>query len=97
MPLVIGEGQAAISDYRGKVLLVNFFGGSSEECREEIAPLNALLAELNGKPLDRAWLRHGEIAGGGRLVLTMAGAPTKWPQGPPPPSASAEGTAPGAH
>ncbi len=50
MPLVIGEGQAAISDYRGKVLLVNFFGGSSEECREEIAPLNALLAELNGKP-----------------------------------------------
>ncbi len=54
-------------------------------------------AELNGKPLDRAWLRHGEIAGGGRLVLTMAGAPTKWPQGPPPPSASAEGTAPGAH
>src|SRR6202012_2113415 len=28
-------------------------------------------ATLNGQPIDRAWLRHGEIALGGRLVLTM--------------------------
>ena len=28
-------------------------------------------ASLNGEPLDRSWLRHGEIISGGRLVLTM--------------------------
>lgn len=50
MPLVAGEGQAALEDFRGKVLLVDFFGGSMEECRAEIPPLNALLAEMNGKP-----------------------------------------------
>jgi thiol-disulfide isomerase/thioredoxin len=50
-PMVSGEGQASISDFRGKVLLVNFFGGSSEECRAEIEPLNALLSELSGKPV----------------------------------------------
>jgi predicted alpha-1,2-mannosidase len=43
-------------------------------------------AELNGKPLRRAWLRHREIAGGGRLVLTMAKAPGHWAEGSPPPS-----------
>jgi putative alpha-1,2-mannosidase len=47
-------------------------------------------AELNGRPLERAWLRHREIAAGGRLVLTMAGAPAHWAEGNPPPS-----TAPG--
>jgi predicted alpha-1,2-mannosidase len=35
-------------------------------------------AELNGKPLDRAWLTHGEIARGGRLVLHMGPRPTSW-------------------
>jgi predicted alpha-1,2-mannosidase len=35
-------------------------------------------AELNGKPLDRAWFRHAEIAHGGTLVLTMAAQPSHW-------------------
>ena len=43
-------------------------------------------AELNGKPLQRSWLRHEEIAAGGRLVLTMATAPAHWAEGNPPPS-----------
>ena len=46
-------------------------------------------ATLNGQPLDRAWLRHPEIAAGGRLVLTMANAPSQWAQHNPPPSTPA--------
>ena len=48
-------------------------------------------AKLNGKPLNRAWLRYEEIAGGGTLDLEMGAAPNKnWgsapdqlPPGPP--------------
>jgi putative alpha-1,2-mannosidase len=43
-------------------------------------------ATLNGKPLNRAWLRHSEIVSGGRLVLTMAGIPGHWAEHDPPPS-----------
>ncbi|MGD0730616.1 MAG: GH92 family glycosyl hydrolase [Terracidiphilus sp.] len=48
-----------------------------------------IAAELNGKPLHRAWLRHSEIAPGGRLVLTMAAAPEHWAEENPPPSTPA--------
>lgn len=52
--------------------------------------------EWNGAPLERAWLRHGEIENGGRLVFTLgATADTLWarrsesrpPSGLPGPSA----------
>jgi predicted alpha-1,2-mannosidase len=46
-------------------------------------------ATLNGQPLDRAWLRHPEIAAGGRLVLTMASAPSGWAEHDLPPSTPA--------
>lgn len=45
-------------------------------------------AQLNDKPLDRAWLRHEEIAEGGKLVLTMGPQPAAWPTGQAPPSDS---------
>ena len=51
--------------------------------------LYVVSATLNGRPLDRAWLHHREIAAGGRLVLTMAGAPSHWAQRNPPPSTPA--------
>jgi predicted alpha-1,2-mannosidase len=35
-------------------------------------------ATLNGKPLNRSWLRHREIIAGGRLVLTMSKIPGPW-------------------
>jgi predicted alpha-1,2-mannosidase len=35
-------------------------------------------AALNGRPLDRAWLSHDEIAGGGTLELKMAAQPGTW-------------------
>ncbi|MGP8269375.1 MAG: hypothetical protein ACLQLH_04850, partial [Terracidiphilus sp.] len=41
---------------------------------------------LNGKPIDRAWLRHREIAAGGRLVLTMSKTPGHWAERNLPPS-----------
>ncbi len=46
-------------------------------------------ATLNGQPLDRAWLRHREIASGGRLVLTMGSTPSHWAERDLPPSTSA--------
>lgn len=53
-------------------------------------------ARLNGRPLDRAWLTHRELAGGGTLELTLAAAPTRWAaDGPPPPSLTGPGSAPG--
>jgi predicted alpha-1,2-mannosidase len=45
-------------------------------------------AELNGKPLDRAWISHGELSAGGRLVLHMGPAPSNWGAVERPPSAS---------
>jgi predicted alpha-1,2-mannosidase len=48
--------------------------------------LYVVSAELNGKPLDRAWLRHAEIAAGGHLVLTMASTPAHWAESALPPS-----------
>ena len=35
-------------------------------------------ARLNGRPIDRAWLTHDEIARGGLLELDMAAAPASW-------------------
>lgn len=48
-------------------------------------------ARLNGKPLDRAWFRHTDIADGGTLVLEMADHPNReWGSAPQlaPPSMS---------
>jgi len=45
-------------------------------------------ARLNGRPLDRAWLRHAEIAGGARLDLDLGDAPASWGRLPPPSPAS---------
>jgi putative alpha-1,2-mannosidase len=33
--------------------------------------------KLNGKPLDRLWLRHAEIANGGKLELEMGNTPNR--------------------
>jgi predicted alpha-1,2-mannosidase len=45
-------------------------------------------AALNGKALNRAWLRHAEIAAGGKLVLQMSDRPSSWGGEPRPPSMS---------
>lgn len=43
-------------------------------------------ATLDGRPLERAWLRHAEIARGGTLVLDMGDAPSGWGTRQRPPS-----------
>ncbi len=43
-------------------------------------------ATLNGKPLDRAWLRHSEIAQDATLHLELSATPTTWGTQDPPPS-----------
>jgi predicted alpha-1,2-mannosidase len=53
-------------------------------------------AQLNGKPLDRAWFRHADIADGGTLVLEMGPRPNvAWGSAPKdaPPSMSVENPA----
>jgi predicted alpha-1,2-mannosidase len=43
-------------------------------------------ARLNGRRLDRAWLRHDELARGGRLELDLSNKPGGWGQSERPPS-----------
>lgn len=45
-------------------------------------------AYLNGVPLERAWLRHSELVGGGTLYLRMDSEPSTWGAGERPPSVS---------
>jgi predicted alpha-1,2-mannosidase len=47
-------------------------------------------AELNGKPLGRAWLRHRELVDGGELILMMAARPSHWGADEEPPSSLAK-------
>lgn len=45
-------------------------------------------ATLNGKPLQRAWLKHSELMEGGELIFEMSERPNKaWGAQTPPPSA----------
>lgn len=37
-----------------------------------------LSASLNGQALNRAWVRHQEIAGGGTLFLELGAEPGEW-------------------
>ena len=55
----------------------------------ETAPYVAY-ARLHGRPLGRAWVRHAEIARGGRLTYVLSRDPTRWATAPAaaPPSAS---------
>jgi predicted alpha-1,2-mannosidase len=46
-------------------------------------------ATLNGRALDRAWLKHEEITRGGLLVLRMGATPCSWARNNRPPSVSA--------
>ena len=67
------------------------FGGSGkifEISAPNLTPENKYIqsATLNGKPLHNAWFRHGDIAQGARLVLTMGPKPSDWGTRTPPPS-----------
>ncbi len=63
----------------GKTFTIEARGVSAEK-------MYVASATLNGKPLNRAWLRHAEIAAGGRLVLTMSAKAGNWAQQDLPPA-----------
>jgi len=43
-------------------------------------------AKINGQELGRAWIRHGEIAGGGTIRYELSDKPAGWGEDSPPPS-----------
>ncbi|MFM2091092.1 MAG: hypothetical protein RLZZ127_1581, partial [Planctomycetota bacterium] len=50
-------------------------------------------ATLNGKPYDRSWIRHAQIADGGTLSLRLTDTPTSWGTSDVPPSVSTDAKA----
>jgi predicted alpha-1,2-mannosidase len=52
------------------------------------AALYVQSATLNGRPLQRAWLKHDEVVAGGELRLQMGLRPARWDTEPPPSGAS---------
>ena len=52
---------------------------------QDLSPINKYVtgAMLNGKPLDRCWVSHADIAGGGTIRFTMGAEPnTAWASSP---------------
>ena len=54
-------------------------GGTFTVRARNNSPKNAYIqsATLNGKPLDRAWLRHSEVVSGGVLEVVMGSTPNE--------------------
>ncbi len=55
----------------GKKLIISAPGAGK-------GPSYIVAAKLNGKPLHRAWIRHGEIADGAELELELSEVPNEW-------------------
>lgn len=77
-----------LSAPRFSSLNVSLFSGTAVETSLTILARNLLSTSYypqkvtwNGQELDRAWLKHGEIAQGGELVFYMGDKPSKWDVG----------------
>ncbi|WP_263416518.1 GH92 family glycosyl hydrolase [Terriglobus albidus] len=57
---------------------------------ENLSPSNIYIASAtwNGKPYQRSWFTHEQLAAGGELKLVMTDKPTRWDTGEAPPSMS---------
>ena len=83
-PLQVGSENYAIGSPLFKKATVHLSGDKDLVVR---APKNSgkniyvQRVTLNGRPIDRAYLRHSEIAGGGTLEFEMGPQPSKWATG----------------
>ncbi len=50
----------SLGDYRGKVILLNFWATWCEPCREEMPSMRTLREKLAGQPFDVLVVNHGE-------------------------------------
>ncbi len=51
-----------LADYRGKVVLINFWATWCEPCREEMPAMRTLRERLAGQPFEVLVVNHGESA-----------------------------------
>jgi thiol-disulfide isomerase/thioredoxin len=56
----LGGRSVSLDDYRGKVVLVNFWATWCEPCREEMPSMRALQQRLAGQPFDVVTVNYGE-------------------------------------
>ncbi|HZL24929.1 MAG TPA: GH92 family glycosyl hydrolase [Acidobacteriaceae bacterium] len=78
--------QSTISVGHGKRLRIVAHGAGADGLNRYIQS-----ATLNGKPWEKAWFRHADIANGGELELQMGSALSEWGTKISPPSASDRG------
>ncbi|KAH9879915.1 hypothetical protein J1614_001939, partial [Plenodomus biglobosus] len=85
---VPGQPLYLLSVPRFSQLKVELFSGTQAETELRIVARNLSDTSfypqkvmLNEKELDRAWLSHDEVAGGGELVFEMGSEPKKWDSG----------------
>ena len=85
-PVTPGNGLYAIGSPFFKKVQIKLADGKTFTVRaDNVSQQNKYIqsAKLNGKPFDRAWIKHSEIVQGGRLEFTMGDRPNKeWADDP---------------
>ncbi|RMX88259.1 hypothetical protein D0869_01759 [Hortaea werneckii] len=85
-----------LSAPRFETLSIRLFGGTAQETRLNISAPGISdsnyypqTVTFNGQKLDRSWMTHYELGGGGELVFEMGENPASWDTGERPPSLTA--------
>lgn len=85
-----------LSAPRFETLSIRLFGGTAQETRLNISAPGISdsnyypqAVTFNGQKLDRSWMSHYELGGGGELVFEMGETPASWDTGERPPSLTA--------
>ncbi|KAI6879283.1 hypothetical protein KC363_g8778 [Hortaea werneckii] len=85
-----------LSAPRFESLSLRLFGGTPQETRLNISAPGISdsnyypqSVKFNGQTLDRSWMTHYELGGGGELVFEMGENPASWDTGERPPSLTA--------